>query len=599
MKKLGYILLTLAATASLSSCIKDDFLTVLPSGVITEDILQSADGVDMLINAAYGGLGFYGSRNAGSMSSPATNWVYGEVRADNAYKGGGTTSDQSPVHEIEIFTNNATSGNLNTLWTNLYTAVYRANSALRVLNNCTVEDVPNVEILKAEMRFVRAHSFFSLSRIFNQIVWIDDTIDPNDYDHIPNNEFTRDEILGKVAAEFEAAEKVLPATQKDAGRATKYAAAAYAAKAYLYKAYVQDEKTHAVTSINTADLNKVVTYCDEVINSGKYKLFEDWQWLDMLEHENGEEFIFEVQYSFNDGSSGAGRTNANNLLNFPQGPYSGDGFFLPSQDLVNSFQTDENGLPYLDGWFQDHDYDLLEVDGDVVKNTHIDSNVDPRLDFIVGRANVTWKTYTVTPCLASWMRSRNIYGDHTNKRFILSPESPNIYKAWPWSASGLNWSLLRYANVLLWKAEALIELGRQDEARPLINQVRARAKNSPWVKAWTDLSVVPFAPNFDGYAAKYKVEEYPAAGWTQSYAREAVRFETRLETAMEGERFFDLVRWGIAAETMTNFFNAEKDLRAYYTNASFKKGTNEYFPIPTNQNKLAYNLYSQNPGYEF
>lgn len=599
MKKIGYILLTLVATASISSCIKDDFLTVLPSGAITEDILTSADGVDMLINTAYAGLGFYGSMMAGSMSSPATNWVYGEVRADNAYKGGGTTSDQAPVHEIEIYTNNATSSNLNTLWNNLYTAVYRANAALRVLNTCTVEDVPNVEILKAEMRFVRAHSFFSLSRVFNQIVWIDDTVDPNDYDYIANNVYTRDQILGMIASEFEAAEKVLPAVQKEVGRANKYAAAAYAAKAYLYKAYVQDEKSHAVTSINTADLNKVVSYCDEVINSGKYGLFEDWQWLDMLEHENEKEFIFSVQYSFGDGSWGAGRTNANNLLNFPQGPYSGDGFFLPSQDLVNAFQTDENGLPYLDGSFQDKDYDILVVDGDAVKNTQIDSNVDPRLDYIVGRANVTWKTYTVSPCMANWMRSRNVYGDHTTKRFILSPESPNIYKAWPWSASGLNWSIIRYANVLLWKAEALIELGQLDEARSLINQIRSRAKNSPWVEAWTDLTVTPFAPNFDGYAAKYKVEEYPAAGWTQEYARQALRYETRIETALEGERFFDLVRWGIASETMTKFFAAEKDLRAYYQNAQFEKGKHEYFPIPTNQYKYSHDLYVQNPGYEF
>jgi len=595
-KKLTYIVLSIVASAFLCGCNTKDFLSVTPSGVITEDILLSVDGLDLLINSAYAGLMTPGSN--GSMSSPATNWSYGEVRADNAYKGGGNTSDQAQIHNIEIYTVSATDSNINTKWNNLYYGVYRCNAALNVLKSVTAEQVPNVEVLKAEMRALRAYFYFELQRLFNQIPWILDDVDAEEYAYIRNDVYTRDQLLGMIAKEFEDAAAILPETQKDLGRMTKYAAYGFAAKTYLYKAYVQDQKTHAVTGITSADLEKVVDYTSRIINSGKFKLFDDWQKLDMLEYENGEEFIFEVQYSFNDGSSRAGRTNNNNLLNLPQGPYSGDGFYRPSQDLVNAYQTDDNGLPLLDGSFQNKDYDLLDTATE--QNLNIDGNVDPRLDFVVGRANVRWKTYEVTPCMAYWMRAVDIYGNHVSKRFCLSPESPNAYRAWPWFASGLNWSLLRYANILLWKAEALIELGRQDEARPLINEIRNRAKNSPWVTAWDgDMTNVKFTPDFNGYAANYVIDEYPASGWTKEYAREALRFETRLELALEGERFFDLVRWGVASEVMTKFFEAEKDIRVYYGIAEFVAGKDEYYPIPTNQWKYTHDSYVQNNGYSF
>lgn len=595
-KKLTYIVLSIVASAFLWGCKTDDFLSVTPSGVITEDILLSVDGLDLLINSAYAGLMTPGSN--GSMSSPATNWSYGEVRADNAYKGGGNTSDQAQIHNIEIYTVSATDSNINTKWNNLYYGVYRCNAALNVLKSVTAEQVPNVEVLKAEMKALRAYFYFELQRMFNQIPWILDDVDANEYAYIRNDVYTRDQLLGMIAKEFEDAAAILPETQKDLGRLTKYAAYGFAAKAYLYKAYVQDQKTHAVTGITSADLEKVVDYTSRIINSGKFKLFDDWQKLDMLEYENGEEFIFEVQYSFNDGSGRAGRTNNNNLLNLPQGPYSGDGFYRPSQDLVNAYQTDDAGLPLLDGSFQNKDYDLLDTATE--QNLNIDGNVDPRLDFVVGRANVRWKTYEETPCMAYWMRAVDIYGNHVTKRFCLSPENPNAYRAWPWFASGLNWSLLRYANILLWKAEALIELGRQDEARPLINEIRNRAKNSPWVTTWDgDMTNVKFTPDFNGYAANYVIDEYPAAGWTKDYARKALQFETRLEFALEGERFFDLVRWGVASEVMTKFFEAEKDIRVYYGIAKFVPGKDEYYPIPTNQWKYTHDSYVQNNGYSF
>lgn len=593
--KTKYTLYSLAlAAASLTACSESSFLDTPPQGVISEAVLNSSDGVNLLINAAYAALMGPSPQDNSVWLTPTSNWSYGEVRSDNAYKGGGGTGDCYDIHRLEDYTVDATNGNLDGKWFQLYVSVKRCNSALRVLNDCTAEQVPNLEILKAEMKALRAHFYFELSRMFNQIVWIEEDVAEADYSTIPNNQYTRDQILQKIATDLENAANVLPATQSELGRVNKYMAKAYAAKVYLYKAYQQNEADHSVTGVNASDMQKVITLTDEVITSNKYDLLDDFQKLDLVQYENGKESVWAIQYSMNDGSGSAGRVNWSNLLNAPQGPYSGDGFFLPSQDLINAYQTDANGLPLLDGSFQGKNFDVIvEKDGEFT-NTQCDHTVDPRLDFIIGRPNVTWKTYETTPCLASWVRNRGDYGFHCSKRFFVSPESPDMFNGWPWGASQLNWQIIRYADVLLWKAEALIETDQQELARPLINQIRRRAKNSEYVKAFPGQG-----PNYNGYAANYKIEEYPAAGWTQDYARQALRFETRLETAMEGERMYDLVRWGIAEQTMNKYFAAEKDARIYYKTSKFQKGRDEYYPISTNQYKFSNNTYVQNPGYSF
>ena len=155
----------------------------------------------------------------------------------------------------------------------------------------------------------------------------------------------------------------------------------------------------------------------------------------------------------------------------------------------------------------------------------------------------------------------------------------------------LNWDIIRYADVLLWKAEALIELGREDEALPIINKIRQRAKNSAYVKDWTDKTK---------NAAKYVIglyEDGVNCDWTQDYARKALRHERKLEFAMEGDRFFDLVRWGVAAEVMNEYFKAERAHRPYMGEALFTHGKDEYLPIPSAQIELSRGSYKQNPYY--
>ena len=564
----------------------DNFLENPPQGSLSDGVMNSPEAIELLVNAAYASL--YGMTNeqGDPCMRPTTNWSYGEVRADNAYKGGGGEGDVWDVHAMETFQMQSNNGNLDGKWFNLYSLISRCNSALRVLKAADPNEYKDRDMRIAEVKVIRAHHYFELVRLFNKVPYIDEDLKVSEYVDVPNDQFTRKEHLARIAGDLLDAAEDLPEKQGEVGRINRNIALAYAAKVKLYEAYEQDEQTHAVTGVNKQLLREVVDLIDEVKG---YDLLKDFQQLDMIAYENGPESVFSVQYSMNDGSSDGGRINWSNLLNSPGGnsPYHGDGFFLPSQDLINAYQTDENGLPVFD--YQSRpDYGVVEfIDETHQKLSNTEPTVDPRLDFVVGRPTITYKTYRETPC-QSWVRDRGVYGHNCAKRFWISPESPDMIKGWPWGASELNWQIIRYADLLLYKAEALIELGEDLEtARQLINRVRQRAMDSEYVKDFNN-------PEKD--AANYKIGLYPAEGWTQDYARQALRTEMRLEKALEGERFFDLVRWGIAKDVMTRYFEAEKDQRVYYQVAKFDAGE-EYFPIPVAQYNFSLGRYTQNYGY--
>lgn len=585
--KLKNIFAIALAGLALSAC-SDDFLENKPQGSLSDGNMNDPSAVDLLVNGAYA---TFGCRYADSNDPhlfPVTNWSYGEVRADNAYKGGGGETDLWEIHDMETSRIQPNNGFLDGKWFNVYCGISRCNSAIRALRKVDESQNKNKAIRIAEVRVIRDHWYFELVRLFNRIPYMDIDLPENDYTSVRNDEFTRNEHLDRIANDLLEAANDLPDSQSEIGRINRRIALAYAAKVKLYQAYEQDPQTNAVTGINRTLLQEVVDLIDGIQG---YDLLADFQQLDLLEYENGPESVFAIQFSKDDGSSGVGRINWSMLLNSMTGPgcpWQGDGFFLPSQDLINAYQTDADGLPVFD--YQSRpDYGKVVFDsngGYSLGNT--DGNVDPRLDFITGRPTIRYKTFEERAC-GLWVRNSDVYGYNNTKRFWLSPESKDAEQGWPWGASALNWQIIRYADLLLYKAEALIELGGNglEEARTLINRVRARAMNSSYVKDFND-------PSKD--AANYKIGLYPAAGWTQDYARRALRTEMRLEKAMEGERFFDLVRWGIAKETMNNFFAAEKDNRIYYQNVSFETGE-EYFPIPVAQYNFSGGIYVQNPGY--
>ena len=100
--------------------------------------------------------------------------------------------------------------------------------------------------------------------------------------------------------------------------------------------------------------------------------------------------------------------------------------------------------------------------------------------------------------------------------------------------------MIRYADLLLWRAEAAIETGDLETGRKYINMIRERAKNTQHVKTMDQSQD----------AANYKVGVYDEPFKSKNEAVQALRMERRLEMAHEGIRFFDLVRWGVADEVI-------------------------------------------------
>jgi hypothetical protein len=322
---------------------------------------------------------------------------------------------------------------------------------------------------------------------------------------------------------------------------------------------------------------------DSIINSTKYKLVN---YADNFnpEKRNSDETIFSVQMSVNDGSGGM-NGNYGDVLNFPHidgGSTSCCGFFSPSQWLVNHFKTDPvTGLPDLDH-FNDtnvkHDNGLASTDS----FTPDTISLDPRLDWTVGRRGIPYLDWGTHPGKA-WIRDTNLGGPYSPKKNVYYKSHQGVLTESPSWTSGMttnNVNLIRYADILLWAAEVEIEIGILAKARDYINQVRARtADPSGWVKN----SSGPFAP----YAANYKIGLYPSNIWNVEFARKALRYERVLELAMEGHRFFDLVRWGIADIEIPAYKLKEKDRRPYLNELNFKKGCSEYFAIPQLQIDLS------------
>lgn len=141
---------------------------------------------------------------------------------------------------------------------------------------------------------------------------------------------------------------------------------------------------------------------------------------------------------------------------------------------------------------------------------------------------------------------------------------------------------------MLWKAEAAIELNDTETGMNIINQIRNRAKNSPRVYDFNN-------PSVD--AANYDIELYPTTGITQGYARKALRMERRLELHNEGHHFYDLVRWGEAANWINDYMLTESGKRSYYSGASFTAGRDEYLPIPQIEIDATGGVYKQRSGY--
>ena len=177
--KFRYSILGLVLLASFSACNESDFLDIKPQGSLNDGVMASAEGIPYLLNSAYSALAGPNT-TFGAMGAPVNHWLTGELRADNAYKGGGGPSDNAGFHNIETYVVDATHATPNNIWVALYNSVKRTNSALQVLATVDESKVPEKALYVAEMRVLRAHYYFELSRHFKKIVWIDETVPESD-----------------------------------------------------------------------------------------------------------------------------------------------------------------------------------------------------------------------------------------------------------------------------------------------------------------------------------------------------------------------------------------------------------------------------------
>ncbi len=558
-----------------------DFLDEqVPQATLTQDEVKKPEYIDNVLISAYAGL-----LSIEDMNSSFSLWNY-DTRSDDAYVGGSNPSDGEPFHILEKHTTVMTTDwPYNDIWNRFYKYLSRISLSLDML---AVADQENTTIQQrtAEMKFLRAYGHFQLKRLFKKIPFVNKlNMQEDDYNNLTNTEYTNDEGWQQIINDLEDAYAVLPATQADKGRPTKAACAAFLAKVYLYKAYRQDDaNSNKVTSVNEADLQKVVEYTAPGLYAG-YGLESDLHnnFRPEEQYENGKESIWAIQYSKNDGTV-YGNLNFSYRLIVPCIPKvhdAGCDFYKPSINLVNAYRTNSDGLPLLDNAaVAASDYEVGSA-----------QTVDPRLFVTVG---VPGTPYMFNPNFMisksnTWSRSGGMYGYYVSLKQNVDPSLTDTYlfvcdNQW---ASSMNRVVFRYADVLLMRAEALAQLGKTDEAISLVNQVRSRAQGM------TTGSVVANYPN--KYGVHYAIGKYNGS-YSKEETLKIVKMERRLELAMESERFFDLVRWGEAATVINRFYTTEGEKMNFLSGAVFTADKNEYLPIPDDQMKAANGHYTQNCG---
>ena len=546
MKKHSYSVLLLALVLGVSSC--EDFLDRRPYGQFTADQLTD-ETIDGLLVSAYAGLSAHYFGNNEAFAGPSTNWIF-DVRSDDAYKGGGAVTMESNIHQLEVANINSDNISLENKWQNNFYGITRAHKAMKALQDA--ENVTNKDQMMGELKILRAWYYFDMARIFKHVPYFTMNDDPS---HVSNSVYSQDSILRMLQLDLEEAYGMMNEDAPTPARFSRYTAAALLVK----------------ISAQLSDWQRVIQYANIVIASGKYSLYDNYLDMSKVAFNNTCESIIAMQCAV---TSGYGQINWSNLLNttYSDGNLygTGDDFFLASQNLANCFRTDAEGLPYLDE----------SVTPAESMSGSYKGNIDPRIDFTMGRIGLPFRGHTYT---RKWCRAYDTYGEYSGKKWLIDPSSSDMVQGFPWGASSLNFIFLRYVDILLLKAEALIETGADlNGARLIINQIRTRAANS--VDAY-------YSPvDVDPMVSSYKVGEYPSGGWTQDYARKAVRMERRLELAMEGQRWFDLCRWGNVVEVMNRYYTTESALRSYYKGADLT-ADEVYFPTPIDEVRTADGLY--------
>jgi starch-binding outer membrane protein, SusD/RagB family len=560
--------LTLGVTGSCD----ESFLDQPPQGSYAYPSLTTQAGVEGMLINAYASL--HGP--AGTWYTTPINWVWGSVTSDEAYKGSEKIdqADVNPIQRFEVLPSNPL---VRDKWNSIYNAIARANQVLQVLQDATGISDTDIARITAEARFLRGLSHLEAVKLYGNVPYVDEL--ETEF-KVPNDA----PIWDKIEADFSFAYTTLPGTMSAVGRANKWAAAAYLAKTYMFESKFAQAKP----------------LLEEIIAQGttsagvKYGLHAKYNDNFTIANENGKEAVFGMQFSVNDGSTTNG--NYEMTLAYPAPIFTGCcGFYQPSQNLVNSYKTDANGLPLLDTF---NDTDVANDEGLTSAQPFVEytGTLDPRLDWTVGRRGIPYLDYGDHPGL-NWIRDIGFSGPYSPKKNVFSvaerDEKLGGAAGWGWNNNAKNFILVRFADVILWHAECEAEIGSLAAATADVNMIRTRAANpAGFVREGNSPAGAP--------AANYLIGNYPTFA-SKDAALKAIRFERKLELAMEGHRYFDLVRWGIAEQVMDAYLAKEGTKRIEMLGGADFKPRNVHMPIPEDAiNRSAVNgqpTLTQNDGY--
>ncbi|WP_247235708.1 RagB/SusD family nutrient uptake outer membrane protein [Telluribacter sp. SYSU D00476] len=533
MKKLSTLLFVSFLTLMGTSC-SEDFLDHTPPGNLTDQTFyNSPDAAFKSLVTCYRGFyNFWGYE--------AARAELGNMATDDSDKGGSDAGDRPFVTDLGYGRALSSNETLSGYWAACYAAIGNCNVALERLPEANLIDASGAPLSDnlrnrylAEIRFLRAMFYFELTKVFGGVPLITTTLTVDDRTKL--NRATSREVFEFVEKELLAVANdpdMLSATSMqpaELGRATKEAAWALLARTYLF--FAKDD---------TALFAKARDAAKKVIDSNAFALHPEYQEI-FLEHGyKTKEAVFSIIMGDVPAVPIYGSTTP--VYTSPRGATGGWGFDMPTQDLVNEFEEGDPRLLFT----------IIE-EGDVFPRLNGTTEV---LDF---------STYANT-------------GYHNRKSYL-----PESRRGQGWGNDAWTYHPIRYADVLLMYAEALIESGgSKEEAASYINMVRQRAANS----TPKDVEAV-------SRVLKVADKELPDVKPTDDL-RKAVRHERRVELAMEYHRLFDLIRWNTLVETMNAF---SKLPFSNGKGANFTKGKSEVFPVPQVEIDRSGGSIAQNPNY--
>lgn len=557
----------LAGLTALGTVGCKDFLETEPLARMDQNsAFSNYDYVQQGVNAMYDPLGW-------EKTYSVSYWVFGDCLSDDS-EIGGFKDDQPETQDLMLFNTSSYNARIDEFYRFLHIGIQRTNTLLDA--TAKFEDVDyskeDYDKFRGQAHFLRALYYFDLVKVFGPVPYIGTNIANDDAKNLSNRQDNDADgskqvefVLGEIIKDLELAAGELPAAWPagDAGRATKGSANGLLAKVYAFYASYKQYGVYKFDANPQPLWNKCIAAADRVINSGKHGLIDDYHTLYTLEGENSMESLFEIQHvnGESDGTEYEGTfRNIYQMFRTIKGKVSkstampGYGWNVPRQDYVSIFDlADADGKAVADGWQNKGNY----------------SDWDPRLD-LIAKADDTliWNFGSVGPEGATIEVNASGTGGSCTGYWSRKTELP--YDKWGGNsqASGLNYTLLRYADVLLLKAEALVETGKAGEALDIVNEIRTRARNSN----------------------RFGKGDLPAD--LTSVNIETVREERRRELGLEGHRFFDIVRWGVADEIF-------KDVKfdSYKRAINYRPGVSVRLPIPNRAISECSGSLIQNYGY--